>query len=173
MARSRWNYDKLGCSLVYYKVQWTVVTSLVHYKVRWNYDKLRQLSLLQSAMNSCLKFWQISYKVWHGLNCDKYYIVWWIYYKLRKVLQSAMIIRTLITNVHAYYYTIKFWCTFPIISINWPLTAWQVIHETEIGFDYFRKPHKSLPSTPLPTPTFCISSCFQMLLSISSPTKSI
>ena len=111
-----------------------------------------QLSLLQSAMNSCYKFgslqsamelwqitttyfiakcneqllwqkfWQISYKVWHGLNCDKYCIVRWIYYKLRKVLPSARIIRTMITNVHAYYYTIKFWCTFPIISINWPLT---------------------------------------------------
>ena len=40
-------------SLVYGKVQWTVVTNLVRYKVRWNYDKLRQLSLLQSAMNSC------------------------------------------------------------------------------------------------------------------------
>ena len=31
-----------------------------------------------------------------------------VYYKLRQVLQSAMIIRTMNANVHAYYYTIKF-----------------------------------------------------------------
>ena len=37
-------------------------------------------------------------------DCDKYYILRWIY-KLRQVLQSAMIIRTMIANVHAY--TIK------------------------------------------------------------------
>ena len=118
VAGSRWNYDKLG-----QLSQWTLVTNLVHYKVRWNYDKLRQLSSLQNAMNSCLKFWQICYKVWHGLTCDKYYIVRWIYYKMRQVLQSAMIIRTMIANVHSHYYTIKFWCTFRIISINWPLTG--------------------------------------------------
>ena len=29
-----------------------------------------------------------------------------VYYKLRQVLQSAMVIRTMIANVHAYYYTI-------------------------------------------------------------------
>ena len=39
---------------------------------------------------------------------DKYYIVRWIYYTMRQVLQSAMIIRTMIANVHSYYYTIKF-----------------------------------------------------------------
>ena len=31
-----------------------------------------------------------------------------VYYKLRQILQSAMIIRTMNANVHAYYYTIKF-----------------------------------------------------------------
>ena len=39
---------------------------------------------------------------------DKYYIVRWIYYTMRQVLQSAMIIRTMIAKVHSYYYTIKF-----------------------------------------------------------------
>ena len=41
-------------------------------------------------------------------SLDKYYIVRWIYYTMRQVLQSAMIIRTMIANVHSYYYTIKF-----------------------------------------------------------------
>ena len=43
------------------------------------YYKLRHLFLLQSATRF------IS-------NCDRYYKVRWIYYKLRQVLQSAMII---------------------------------------------------------------------------------
>ena len=74
----------------------------------WNYYKLRQLSLLQSAMDSYYKLRQLFYyKVRHSLlqiatgitkcdgfitNCDRYYKVWWIYYKLRQVLQNAMII---------------------------------------------------------------------------------
>ena len=53
------------------EVSW--ITFKNYYKVRWNYYKLRQLSLLQSAM-------------------DSYYKVRWIYYKLRQILQSAMII---------------------------------------------------------------------------------
>ena len=60
----------------------------------WNYYKLRQLSLLQSAMDSCYKLRQLFYyKVRHGLlqiatgitkcngfitNCDRYYKVRWI-----------------------------------------------------------------------------------------------
>ena len=49
--------------------------------MRWNYYKLRQLSLLQSAMGSFYKLGQLfSYKVRHGLL------------PLRQVLQSAMII---------------------------------------------------------------------------------
>ena len=76
--------------------------------MRWNYYKLRQLSLLQSAMDNFYKLRQLFYyKVRHGLlqiatgitkcdrfitNCDRYYKVRWIYYKLRQILQSAMII---------------------------------------------------------------------------------
>ena len=62
--------------------------------MRWNYYKLRQLSLLQSAMDSCYKLRQLFYyKVRHVLlqiatgiaKCDDYY-------KLRQLslLQSAM-----------------------------------------------------------------------------------
>ena len=62
-----------------------------YYKVRWNYYKLRQLSLLQSAMDRYYKLRQLFYyKVRHGLlqittgitkcdgsitNCDRYYKV--------------------------------------------------------------------------------------------------
>ena len=62
--------------------------------MRWNYYKLRQLSLLQSAMDSCYKLRQLFYyKVRHGLlqvatgitkcdgfitNCDRYYKVRWL-----------------------------------------------------------------------------------------------
>ena len=53
-------------SLVYYKVQWTVLTNCESF-------------LLQSATRFIT-------------NCDRYYKVRWIYYKLRQVLQSAMII---------------------------------------------------------------------------------
>ena len=63
--------------------------------MRWNYFKLRQLSLLQSA------FWQLlqiapAFLLQGGTrfitNCDRYYKVRWIYYKLWQVLQRAMII---------------------------------------------------------------------------------
>ena len=63
----------------------------VYNKVRWNYYKLRQLSLLQSAMDCYYKLRQLFYyKVRHGLlqiatgitkcdgfitNCDRYYKV--------------------------------------------------------------------------------------------------
>ena len=53
-------------SLAYYKVRWTVIT---------NCDSF----LLQSATRFIT-------------NCDSYYKVRWIYYKLRQVLQSTMII---------------------------------------------------------------------------------
>ena len=62
-----------------------------YYKVRWNYYKLRQLSLLQIAMDSYYKLRQpFYYKVQNGLlqittgitkydefitNCDRYYKV--------------------------------------------------------------------------------------------------
>ena len=62
-----------------------------YYKVRWNYYKLRQLSLLQSAMDCYYKLRHLFYyKVQHGLlqiatgitkcdgfirNCDRYYKV--------------------------------------------------------------------------------------------------
>ena len=44
-----------------------------------SYYKLRELFLLQSAIRFIT-------------SCDRYYKVRWIYYKLRQVLQSAMII---------------------------------------------------------------------------------
>ena len=78
---------------------WWHVTSFmlfyVYNKVWWNYYKLRQLTLLQSAMDSYYKLQQLFYyKVRHGLLqiATGQYKMRWIYYKLRKVLQSAMII---------------------------------------------------------------------------------
>ena len=50
--------------------------------MRWNYYNLRQLSLLQSAMDCYYKLRQLFFTT----NCDT------VYYKLRQVLQSAMII---------------------------------------------------------------------------------
>ena len=60
--------------------------------MRWNYYKLRQLSLLQSAMDSYYKLRQLFYyKVRHGLlqiatgitKCDDYY-------KLRQYSWNAL-----------------------------------------------------------------------------------
>ena len=67
------------------------ITLKNYYKVRWNYYKLRQLSLLQSAMDRYYKLRQLFYyKVRQGLlqittgitkcdgfitNCDRYYKV--------------------------------------------------------------------------------------------------
>ena len=81
-----------------YEVSW--ITLKNYYKVRWNYYKSRQLSLLQSAMDSYYKLRQLFYyKVRHGLlqiatgitkcdgfitNCDRYY-------KLRWLLQIATV----------------------------------------------------------------------------------
>ena len=48
---------------------------------------MRQLSLLRSATPFLLQS-----ATWFITNCDRYYKVRWIYYKLRQVLQSAMII---------------------------------------------------------------------------------
>ena len=58
--------------------KWVESLSKRYYKVRWNYYKLRQLSLLQSAMDFT--------------NCDSFFITKCdtVYYKLRQVLQSAM-----------------------------------------------------------------------------------
>ena len=67
--------------------------------------------------------WKKVNGIFYIAPAHKYYIVRWIYYTMRQVLQSAMIIRTMIANVHSYYYTIKFWCTFRVISINWPCTG--------------------------------------------------
>ena len=69
----------------------SLITLKSYYKVRWNCYKLRQLSLLQSAMDSCYNLRQLFYyKVRHGLlqiatgitkcdgfitNCDRYYKV--------------------------------------------------------------------------------------------------
>ena len=62
--------------------------------MRWNYYKLRQLSLLRSAIDGCYKLRQLFYyKVRHGIlqiatgitkcdgfitNCDRYYKVRWL-----------------------------------------------------------------------------------------------
>ena len=66
-----------------------------YYKVRWNYYKLRQLSLLQSAMDSCYKLRQLFYyKVRHGIL------------QIGQVSQSAMDllqISTSITKCDDYY----------------------------------------------------------------------
>ena len=51
-----------------------------YYKVRQNYYKLRQLSLLQRAMDSYYKLHATAFFV---TKCDT------VYYKLRQVLQSA------------------------------------------------------------------------------------
>ena len=60
--------------------------------MRWNYYKLRQLSLLQSAMDSCYKVRQLFYyKVRHGLlqiatgitKCDGFITNCARYYKVR------------------------------------------------------------------------------------------
>ena len=69
----------------------SLITLKKYYKVRWNYYKLRQLSLLQSAMDCYYKLRQLFYyKVRHSLlqiatgitkcdgfitNCDRYYKV--------------------------------------------------------------------------------------------------
>ena len=61
--------------------------------MRWSYHKLRQLSLLQSAMERYYKLRQVLQSATRFItNYDRYYKVRWIYYKLQQVLQSAMII---------------------------------------------------------------------------------
>ena len=67
----------------------------VYCKVRWNCYKLRQLSLLQSAVCSYYKVRQLFLlQKASGFitNCARYCKLRWIYYKLRQVVQSAMII---------------------------------------------------------------------------------
>ena len=49
--------------------------------MRWNYYKLRELSLLQSAMDSCYKLRQL------------------FYYKVRQVLQSVMDLLQIATGI--------------------------------------------------------------------------
>ena len=56
--------------------------------MRWNYYKFRQLTLLQSAMDSCYKLRQLFYT-----KCDT------VYYKLRQVLQSAMDLLQIATGI--------------------------------------------------------------------------
>ena len=58
--------------------------SLVYYKVRW------------TVITNCDTFFIT--------NCDRYYKVRWIYYKLRQVLQSAMII----TNCDSTHLSLSF-----------------------------------------------------------------
>ena len=81
-----WNYIFVD------EVSW--ITLKNYYKVWWNYYKLRQVRLLQSAMDSYYKWGQLFYyKVRHGLlqiatditkcdgfitNCDRYYKVRWL-----------------------------------------------------------------------------------------------
>ena len=82
--------------------------------MRWNYYKLRQLSLLQSAMACYYKLRQLFYyKVRHGLlqittgitKCDGFITKW------RQVLQSAMII----TNCDSTpVMVMTFSCSFPL-----------------------------------------------------------
>ena len=68
--------------------------------MRWNYYKLRQLTLLQSAMDSCYKLRQLFYyKVRHGLlqiatgitKCDEFITNSNRYYKVRWSLQIATV----------------------------------------------------------------------------------
>ena len=99
------NHAYFGIILMLTK--WVESLSKRYYKVRWNYYKLRQLSLLQSAMDCYYKLRQLFYyKVRHGLlqiatvlqsaknllqiatritkcdefitNCDRYYKVRWL-----------------------------------------------------------------------------------------------
>ena len=51
-------------------------------------------------------------------NCDRYYKVRWIYYKLRQVLQSAMIITNCDSTDHKKY----FYCH-PVQYLKLPITA--------------------------------------------------
>ena len=64
--------------------------------MRWNYYKLRQLSLLQSAIDGCYKLRQLFYyKVRHGIlqiatgitKCDGFITTCDRYYKVRLLLQ--------------------------------------------------------------------------------------
>ena len=97
------------------EVSWITVKTLL--QMRWNYYKLWQLSfnitkcdgqLLQIAtaflLQSATRF---------ITNCDRYYKVQWIYYKLRKVLQSAMIITncdsTDLLDCQCFPWTPPFW----------------------------------------------------------------
>ena len=56
--------------------------------MRWNYSNLRQLSLLQSAMDSYYKLRQLFIT-----KCDA------VYYKLRQVFQSAMNLLQIATGI--------------------------------------------------------------------------
>ena len=78
--------------------------------MRWNHYKLRHLSLLQSAMDSYYKLRQLFLQraTRFITSCHRYYKVWWIYYKLRQVLQSAMIITN--CDSTAAHFFCKFLC---------------------------------------------------------------
>ena len=63
--------------------------------MRWNYYKLRQLSFFAKCDGQLLQIataFSLQCATRFITSCDRYYKVRWIYYKLRQVLQSAMII---------------------------------------------------------------------------------
>ena len=86
--------------------------------MRWNYYKLRQLSLLQSAMDSCYKLRQLNYyKERHGLlqiatgitkcdgfitNCDRYYKVLWLL-QIATVQQHTFFVHFFAVVFHDYH----------------------------------------------------------------------
>ena len=77
--------------------------------MRWNYYKLRQLSLLQSAMDFT--------------NCDSFFITKCdtVYYKLRQVLQSAMDLLQIATGITKCddYYKLRQYNPPPGCRKNW------------------------------------------------------
>ena len=89
--------------------------------MRWNYYKLRQLSLLQIATAFLLQI-ATAFLLQIGTrfitSCDRYYKVRWIYYKLRQVLQSAMIITNCDSTNVAFRDTIPALCVYYKRSFN-------------------------------------------------------
>ena len=80
--------------------------------MRWNYCKLRQLSLLQSAMDSYYKLRQLFFIT----KCDT------VYYKLRQVLRSAMDLLQIaigVTNWDDYYKLRQYSISFESKPLKW------------------------------------------------------
>ena len=103
--------------------------------MRWNYYKLRQLSLLQSAIDGCYKLRQLFYyKVRHGIlqiatgitKCDGFITNCNRYYKVRWLLQIATVQRLFIRQITALM----------IVSVckrkNWSRIA--IVTEGDIAF---------------------------------------